>query len=91
MEPNKVASALRTIASKIDSSSNPKKELVAADIKRIVAGLQLSADPDVDAAINELVSMLCQKAGVSDCDEYVVEVGNAIKDVIDEFDFTEIS
>ena len=39
MKPSQVANSLRHIASKIDNSTNPKRELVARDLKRLVTAM----------------------------------------------------
>jgi hypothetical protein len=39
MRPSQVSKTLRQIAAKIDNSKNPKRELVAADLKRILAAI----------------------------------------------------
>jgi len=39
MNPNQVAKALRQIATKIDNSKSPNRELVARDLKRILAAV----------------------------------------------------
>jgi hypothetical protein len=39
MSPDQLSSLLRQIAAKIDSSRQPSRELVAADLRRVVAGL----------------------------------------------------
>ena len=39
MRPDQLAKSLRQIAAKIDNSKNPKRELVARDLKRIIAKL----------------------------------------------------
>jgi len=45
--PRRIASQLRKIASNIEASSNPSRELVAKDIKRVVAGLGKTATDDL--------------------------------------------
>jgi len=37
MKPSQVAAKLRQIASAIDNSNNPRKDLVAADLKRVIS------------------------------------------------------
>jgi hypothetical protein len=39
MDPNQLAQNLRRIASKIDNSKSPKRELVARDLKRIISAM----------------------------------------------------
>jgi hypothetical protein len=39
MKPSQLASQLRRIASKIDSSKNPDRDLVARDLNRIIASV----------------------------------------------------
>jgi len=39
MKPSQVASKLRRIAAAIDNSKNPRPDLVAADLRRIVANM----------------------------------------------------
>jgi hypothetical protein len=45
MKPSQVASKLRQIASTIDNSKNPRKDLVAADLKKVIGNLRTSAVP----------------------------------------------
>lgn len=45
MNPADVAKSLRIIASKIDSSSKPRADLVASDIKSVITSME-AAQPD---------------------------------------------
>jgi len=44
MKPSQVASKLRKIATTIDNSKNPRRDLVAADLKRIIAATEIPRD-----------------------------------------------
>jgi hypothetical protein len=46
MHPSQVSARLRQIAAKIEKSKNPRRDLVAKDIRRILAGLHEQGDPD---------------------------------------------
>lgn len=46
MKPSEVSSILRRIASAIDKSKNPKRELVARDLKRVLAVLDETSDQE---------------------------------------------
>lgn len=45
MDPNQVSSRLRQIASKLEASKNPNRELVAADIRDLIATVAGSRKP----------------------------------------------
>jgi hypothetical protein len=50
MKPSQMAQKLRQIASAIDNSKNPRRDLVAADLRRIVAVIddgEYEVDPEV--------------------------------------------
>lgn len=91
MKPEQVASRLRQIASAIDNSKKPKAALVAADIKKVIASLG-AEDPELDGLLQQVCHHVCKKAGVTDpsaIDEIWVQMGNALRDTIAEFDFSE--
>jgi len=44
MKPSQVAAKLRQIASAIDNSNNPRKDLVAADLKRVIAAVSVTPE-----------------------------------------------
>ena len=52
MQPNQLANILRRIASKIDSSANPSRSLVLADLRRILASIGESVKMDKESASN---------------------------------------
>ena len=54
MKPSQVAVVLRRIASKIQASKNPDKNLVAKDLKKIISALQMESNIDWSAIENEL-------------------------------------
>jgi len=45
MKPSEVASKLRQIAAAIEKSENPRKDLVAADLKRVIAAVSSPEKP----------------------------------------------
>jgi len=52
MEPTRVAAVLRQMADQIDRSKNPDKNLVAKDLRRILAALRVAADvKDIEQAL----------------------------------------
>lgn len=59
MNPNQVSKALRQIADKLDASTNPSKDRVAADIKMVVSQLR-------KASSGELVIESVERVGGSD-------------------------
>ena len=48
MKPSEVSNTLRHIASTIDNSQKPSKELVAKDLKKIIAVVNEEQDSDID-------------------------------------------
>lgn len=56
MTPSQLSAALRRIASKIDASENPSKELVIADLKYTIASVD--ASPEDEAKAKELGNLL---------------------------------
>jgi hypothetical protein len=55
MDPRSLSSALRRIASAIDNSENPSRELVSRDLRNIVARLAGTREQEMVSAINSLV------------------------------------
>jgi len=56
--PRRTASQLRRIADNLEASSNPSRELVAKDIKRVVAGLTLADAEGVHPTVIEFVGKI---------------------------------
>lgn len=53
MRPNQVARSLRQIAAKIENSKAPRRELVAADIKRILVAAEELEEAEVEEIEDE--------------------------------------
>lgn len=64
MKPSQVASALKSIANKVDQSTAPNRSLVAADLHKVLASFgRLSTDePATDAQARQNPSMLLWQA-----------------------------
>jgi hypothetical protein len=60
MNPDQLSSLLRQIAAKIDNSRQPSRELVAADLRRVIAGLRtsVSLNPEDVKGLEETVQKL---------------------------------
>ncbi len=47
MKPSELSSTLRHIAAAIDKSKSPKRELVARDLKQVLAAIEDTSDQEV--------------------------------------------
>lgn len=57
MKPANLAQKLRSIASAIDASKKPDRNLVAADLKKIVAGLDQTVMSGSDGPVTPFVAL----------------------------------
>ena len=60
MKPSQVSANLRRIATLIDKSKNPKKHLVARDLKRVVIAIQIPDQSELKSTIMEGIQFCSQ-------------------------------
>lgn len=59
MGPSRVATILRAIASKIDASVKPDRGLVAASLRRVVAGIELDiSEGDIQKSLSAALAQI---------------------------------
>ncbi len=83
MKPSKIASKLRQIAANIDKSKNPRRDLVAADLKRVIARV-VCANGDISqyrSAVEQAVRAALSAGsgpqnGVTPGGEVTIDIGN---------------
>ena len=64
MNPNQVSAELRRIASAINNSKNPSRELVLQDIRRVLASMDETAGMEHEAGIKEKLAGLAAAAAM---------------------------
>jgi len=57
MNPHQLSTSLRHIASKIENSKNPQRDLVIADLKKIIAGIDDTVSTPIRVTINTVVDI----------------------------------
>ena len=68
MQPSQVSSTLRKIATKIDNSVNPKRELLVKDIKKVITAMEQSTNEE-KAVLKRMLFNLLDGLNISKYDD----------------------